>query len=127
MSGSQLAFRHLRTGKVVRARQVGTTAGGDVALQPDIEGSADPSDWMPGVEGPDGKFHPSLQTKIVIDLPPEAAMMLNQLMRETGDDTTELFRKALALYRLAKDAIREGKHIGVAATPDCLETRFVGL
>jgi hypothetical protein len=64
----------------------------------------------------------------ILEFPPDAAAELDQLMRETGDDdATLLFRKALALYKLAKDAIREGKQVGVASTPDCLETRFIGL
>lgn len=65
--------------------------------------------------------------RIVIDLPPVDAAIFDQFMRGTGDDTTKLFTKALALYRLAKAALREGKHVGVAESPDCLETRYVGL
>src|SRR5438552_2578580 len=52
---------------------------------------------------------------------------LNHLMRQTGDTPTELFHKALALYKLATDAIREGKEVWIVSTPDSLETRFVGL
>jgi hypothetical protein len=62
----------------------------------------------------------------ILEFPPDAAAELEQLMRQTGDNPTELFHKALALYKLAKDAAREGKQVGVALTPDCLETRFVG-
>jgi hypothetical protein len=64
--------------------------------------------------------------RYILEFPPEAAAELDQLMRETGDDdAVTLFRKALALYKLAKDAVREGKQVGAAATPDCLETQFV--
>jgi hypothetical protein len=38
-----------------------------------------------------------------------------------------VFRKALALYKLAREATKEGKAVGVAATPDVLETEFEGL
>ena len=54
-------------------------------------------------------------------------VVLDQLMQQSGDSPAELFHKALALYKLAKDAIRDGKDVGIASTPDCLETRFVGL
>jgi hypothetical protein len=37
------------------------------------------------------------------------------------------FRKALGLYKLAEEAKREGKAVGIAETPDSLETEFVGL
>jgi hypothetical protein len=66
-------------------------------------------------------------TRIVIDLPPEAAAELDQLRCQTGDSHAALFRKALTLYKLAREAIAEGKSVGVAETADALETRFVGL
>lgn len=70
---------------------------------------------------------PAHHARIVIDLPPDAAMELDQLMRQTGDDPTALFQKSLALYRLAKEAIRDGKSVGTASNPESLETQFVGL
>jgi hypothetical protein len=48
-------------------------------------------------------------------------------MKRTGDSPSDLFRKALGLYKLAEEAKREGKVVGIAATPNCLETEFVGL
>ena len=77
-----------------------------------------------GVPSGDG-FAP--HTMITLDLTPEAAKALNQLIEQTGDSPTDLFRKAIALYKLTKEAIREGKSVGIAETEDCLETRFVGL
>jgi hypothetical protein len=62
-----------------------------------------------------------------LDLPPEAAQALNRLMRETGDSPSILFRKALGLYALAMEAKSEGKAVGIAKSPDALETEFVGL
>ena len=60
---SRPAYGHMKTGKVVSARQIGTTADGDSLFEPDIQGSADLNDWVPGVLGSDGKFHPSDQTR----------------------------------------------------------------
>ncbi len=54
-------------------------------------------------------------------------MALKQLMTETGDNPTELFRKAITLYKLAKEAQQQGKVVGVAENSDSLETEFVGL
>jgi hypothetical protein len=69
--------------------------------------------------------HP--HTRIIIDLPPEAAKQLDELRQKTGDSHSDLFRKALTLYKLAREAVEAGKSVGVAETPDSLETRFVGL
>jgi len=67
------------------------------------------------------------RTRITLDLSPEADAALKQLMTETGDNPTELFRKAITLYKLAKEAQQEGKVVGVAESSDSLETEFVGL
>jgi hypothetical protein len=67
------------------------------------------------------------RTRITLDLPAEAAQALNELMSRTGDSPSDLFRKALGLYKLAEEAKREGKAVGIAETPDSLETEFVGL
>jgi len=64
--------------------------------------------------------------RITLDLSPEGSSVLNQLMNETADSPDDLFRKALALYKAAQDAHREGKAVGVASSPDALETEFVG-
>ena len=73
------------------------------------------------------KDHASARpARIVIELPPEAAAELDQLQHQTGDSYADLFRKALGLYKLAKEAQQAGKAVGVAETPDVLETRFVG-
>jgi hypothetical protein len=66
-------------------------------------------------------------TQFLIHLSPEAADELNQLMAQTGDSPTQLFRKALGLYKVTKQAIREGKAVGIAETADSLESRFVGI
>jgi hypothetical protein len=67
------------------------------------------------------------RTRIVLDLPAEAAQALNDLISKTGDDPVGLFRKALGLYKLAEEAKRQGKAVGIATTREALETEFVGL
>ena len=67
------------------------------------------------------------RTRIVLDLPAEAAQALKDLISKTGDDPVGLFRKALGLYKLAEEAKRQGKAVGIATTREALETEFVGL
>jgi len=70
---------------------------------------------------------PSPKVRITLDLTPEASTALNDLIDLTGQDMDVIFRKALALYKLAKEASRDGKSVGVATTPEALETKFEGL
>lgn len=74
-----------------------------------------------------GLGSPSVRTGIAIELTPEANQALDELMQRTGDNLSDLFRKAIGLYKLAEEAKREGKAVGIAITPDSLETVFVGL
>ena len=60
--------------------------------------------------------------RIALELTPEAGRALDDLAESTGQDVSSLSRKSLALYKLAKEATKEGKAVGVAATPDVLET-----
>jgi hypothetical protein len=64
--------------------------------------------------------------RIVIDLPPVAAKEFKEFVHQTGDTLPELFRKAFGLYKLSKEAVQEGKFVGIAETEDSLETEFVG-
>ena len=48
------------------------------------------------------------------------------MAQATGDDWTDVIRKALGLYKAAVDAHREGKAVGVTADPSVLDTEFVG-
>jgi hypothetical protein len=64
--------------------------------------------------------------RIIIDLPPAAAKEFKQLMTQTGDNLPDLIRKALGLYKMSKEAVQEGKFVGIAETQDSLETEFVG-
>ena len=71
--------------------------------------------------------NPSVRTSIAIELSPEATRTFNELMSRTGDTPSDIFRKALGLLKFAEEAKREGKAVGIATTPDSLETEFVGL
>ncbi len=60
---SQPAWGHVNSGKVVSARQVGSTVAGASLFEAGIREPLDPNDSVPGVLGPDGKFHPSDHTR----------------------------------------------------------------
>jgi hypothetical protein len=64
--------------------------------------------------------------RVVIDLSPEAEEMLNRLIAQTKDSPSDLFRKALALYKVASESHRDGLKVGAAKTADSLESEFVG-
>jgi hypothetical protein len=74
--------------------------------------------------GPMGRVF--IGDKITLALSPEASEMLNQLLNLTDDSPDDLFRKSLGLYKAAQDAHKEDKAVGVATSPDVLETEFVG-
>ncbi len=74
-----------------------------------------------------GPYSPRFETRIIIDLPREDSEAINQLVEETGEDLKEIIQKALALYKATKEAIRQGKVVGIASSEDSLETQFVGL
>src|SRR5947208_3601507 len=97
-----------------------------VAPKEQLQGQPPPATNLSRFEGVIRPAPDPSHTQILIDLPPEAARQLNELLEETGDDLTELFHKSLALYKVSKEAVRQGKVVGIAETEDCLETRFVG-
>ncbi len=64
---------------------------------------------------------------LLLHLSPEAVDELNELLDLTGDTPAELFRKALGLYKVTQKAIHEGKAVGIAESPESLESHFVGI
>lgn len=69
------------------------------------------------------------QTKVRLSLevPAELNRVLEQIADESGGTKSEVLRKALALMRVAHQATRDGRKIGIAAPDSRLETEFVGL
>jgi len=56
---------------------------------------------------------------------------LNELLERIADDTgtnrSDVIRQALALMKVAHEAKRKGKHIGLVSDPGRLDTEIVGL
>jgi hypothetical protein len=70
--------------------------------------------------GYSGSFSLSLQ------MSPEAFSSLEQLAHTTGSSIEDVISKAFILYEAAALASRQGKAVGIAPSPDVLETEFVG-
>lgn len=57
---------------------------------------------------------------------PAAEEFLADLAHRTGLSEGEVIRRALGMFKTAVDARENGKHIGVAGTPDVLDIELVG-
>jgi hypothetical protein len=57
---------------------------------------------------------------------PEADEFLADLAQRTGLSEGEVLRRALGMFKTAIDAREQGKHVGVAATPEALDIELVG-
>jgi hypothetical protein len=53
--------------------------------------------------------------------------VLEEIADSTGSTKTDVIRQALALMKVAHNAKRNGKHLGVVEDPDKLDTEIVGL
>ena len=51
---------------------------------------------------------------------------IDELARRLNEDPGQVLVKAVALLKAAVDAHEQGKAVGVAASPESLETEFVG-
>jgi hypothetical protein len=57
---------------------------------------------------------------------PEADEFLADLAQRTGLNEGDVLRLALGMFRTAVDAKEQGKHVGVASSPDVLDIELVG-
>ena len=86
----------------------------------------DPHRVQPGSQGSVLTSQIPPHTKVVVDLSPEAENLLKRLMDQTGDSPSDLFRKALSLYKVASESHRDGLAVRAAKSPDSLEAEFIG-
>jgi hypothetical protein len=56
----------------------------------------------------------------------DANELLASLAQETGLDEGDVLRLALGMFKVAVDAKRDGKHVGVARSPDALDLELTG-
>ena len=57
---------------------------------------------------------------------PEANELLADLAQRTGLSEGDVLRLVLGMFKTAVDAKQQGKHVGVASTPDVLDIELVG-
>ena len=70
----------------------------------------------------------SAKARIVrnLTMTPEADEFLADLAHRTGLSEGDVLRLALGMFKNAVDAKQQGKHVGVASTPDVLDVELVG-
>jgi len=56
----------------------------------------------------------------------DANELLASLAEETGLDEGDVLRLALGMFKVAVDAKRSGKHVGVARSPEALDLELTG-
>ena len=61
-----------------------------------------------------------------LTMTPAAEEFLGDLAHKTGLSEGEVIRLALGMFKTAVDAKQQGKHVGVASTPDVLDVELVG-
>jgi hypothetical protein len=54
----------------------------------------------------------------------EASQLLADLAHETGTTEGDVLRMAIGLFKLAVESKKEGKHLGIAASPEALDIEF---
>jgi predicted transcriptional regulator len=67
------------------------------------------------------------KVKLTLELSPEAAELLQGLADMMHTTKSEVLRKGLALMKVAADAKKDGRKLGVAAGDQPLATEIVGI
>ena len=70
-----------------------------------------------------------MSDKVRINLQVSAELndLLESIAKDSGSNRSEVIRQALALMKVAHEAKKKGKHIGLVSDADRLETEIVGL
>ncbi|HZW30440.1 MAG TPA: hypothetical protein VFF52_06995 [Isosphaeraceae bacterium] len=81
---------------------------------------ASASDALSGTDTP--------TTRVVRELvmTPAASELLTGLAQATGTTEGDVLRLALGMFKVAVDSRKEGKHVGIATSPEALDIEFVG-
>ncbi len=69
----------------------------------------------------------SEKVRINLQVSPELNNILENIAESSFSTKTDVIRQALALVKIAHDAKRSGKHIGLVADSSKLDTEIVGL
>lgn len=61
---------------------------------------------------------------LTLEMTPEIHNSLSQLSRDTGQTLNDVIRSALGMYKLAVDAHKEGKSVGISDRSDSMQMKF---
>ena len=67
------------------------------------------------------------KVRMNVQVSPELGDIVDQIAQDTRANTSEVFRQALALMKVAHDAKKNAQHIGLVADATKLDTEIVGL
>ncbi len=67
------------------------------------------------------------RVRLNLQLSQELNKTLDEITESTGSNRTDVIRQALALMKVAHEAKRKGKHLGLVTDADKLDTEIVGL
>jgi predicted transcriptional regulator len=67
------------------------------------------------------------KVRLNLQLSQELNNTLDEITESTGTNRTDVIRQALALMKVAHEAKRKGKHLGIVSDADRLDTEIVGL
>ena len=61
---------------------------------------------------------------LTLEMTPEIHDALGQMSKDTGQDLSEVIRSALGMYKLAVEAHKSGKAVGISDKPESMQTKF---
>lgn len=67
------------------------------------------------------------KVRMNLQLSAELSAMVENIADDTGTNRSDVIRQALALMKVAHEAKKKGKRLGLTSNPDQLETEIVGL
>lgn len=67
------------------------------------------------------------KVRLNLQLSQELSQVLDEIAESTGGNRTDVVRQALALLKVAHEAKRKNRHLGIVADPEKLDTEIVGL
>ena len=67
------------------------------------------------------------EVRMNLQVSAEINELLERIAKDTGSNRSEVIRQALALMKVAQEAKKKGKHIGLVSDADKLDTEIVGL
>jgi len=70
---------------------------------------------------------PAEKVRLSLQVSRELNRTLEDIAESTGTNRTDVIRQALALMKVAHTAKKNGKHLGLVADADKLDTEIVGL